>query len=101
MDESSMLITGANGQLGRALRERYPGAQATTAEELDITQPDSVANFDWSQVKILVNAAAYTNVPEAETAEGRVAAWKVNATAVGHLAKAANEHDITLVHLST
>lgn len=101
MNDSEIFITGANGQLGRALKARYPGAQSADIGELDITDAGSVASYDWSTIKIILNAAAYTNVDGAETAEGRVAAWNVNATAVGHLVKAAIEHDMTLVHIST
>lgn len=101
MDEASILIIGANGQLGSALKEKYPQAQSADIDELDITDPGSVDAYDWSKVKVILNAAAYTNVDGAESAEGRVTAWQVNALAVGYLAKAALEHDLTLVHLST
>lgn len=101
MDEGLILIVGANGQLGKALQARYPGARAVDSAHLDITDAEAVSGYDWSNVKIILNAAAYTNVDGAETAEGRVAAWKVNATAVGYLVRAALEHDMTLVHLST
>jgi dTDP-4-dehydrorhamnose reductase len=101
MDESSILITGANGQVGTALRRLYPNAKATDSSELDISNQQAVMDYDWSGVKILINAAAYTNVPEAENSEGRIAAWKINASAVGYLAKAANRHELTLVHIST
>jgi len=101
MDSSRFLILGANGQLGTALHERYPQARATDRNELDITDEQSVANFDWSSVDVILNAAAFTNVDGAETPEGREAAWQVNAVAVGHLARAATQHNITLVHLST
>ena len=50
---------------------------------------------------MLINAAAYTAVDRAETPEGRVAAWAANATAVAHLAAAANAHGMTLVHVSS
>lgn len=101
MEESSFLIIGGKGQLGRALQARYPAAQSTDSDILDITESDAVANFDWGKIKVVLNAAAYTNVDGAETPEGRIAAWKVNATAVGHLVKASLEHDLTLVHIST
>jgi dTDP-4-dehydrorhamnose reductase len=101
MNEDEILIIGAKGQLGLALQTQYPGAQAADVDELDITNTKSVAGYDWSKVKVILNAAAYTNVDGAESAEGRVAAWEVNATAVGNLAKAALEHDLTLVHIST
>ena len=101
MDDSQIFIVGAKGQLGTALLQQYPGAQWADIDELDITDAVSVAKFDWGKVKIVLNAAAFTNVDGAETSEGRVAAWKVNATAVGYLAKACLEHDLTLVHIST
>ncbi|HVX56994.1 MAG TPA: NAD(P)-dependent oxidoreductase [Candidatus Saccharimonadales bacterium] len=101
MTDEEIFIAGANGQLGRALKARYPGARSADVNELDITKRDSVLNYDWSGIKVLLNAAAFTNVDGAETAEGRVAAWKVNATAVSYLVEAAAKHDLTLVHVST
>jgi dTDP-4-dehydrorhamnose 3,5-epimerase len=101
MDNSTIFIVGANGQLGKALQAKYPGAQSADVGELDITNAGSVANFDWSKVKIILNAAGYTNVDGAETADGRIAAWLVNATAVSHLVQAALKHDLTIVHIST
>jgi dTDP-4-dehydrorhamnose 3,5-epimerase/reductase len=101
MDESRLLITGANGQLGQALKERFPGAVAADRTILDISDADAIKNFDWSKVDVILNAAAYTNVDGAETAEGRTAAWAINGTAVANLANAAVEHDLTLVHISS
>jgi dTDP-4-dehydrorhamnose reductase len=101
MDDSQVFIVGANGQLGTALRQLYPGALSADIDELDITNPDSVAAFDWKEIKLIINAAAYTNVDGAETPEGRIASWKVNATAVGYLVTAAITHDITIVHISS
>lgn len=101
MDDKTIFIAGANGQLGQALQAKYPGARKADINELDITDSESVANFDWSNIKVILNAAAFTNVDGAETAEGRVAAWKVNASAVKNLCQAAVTHDLTLVHVST
>lgn len=101
MDDSSIFIVGANGQLGTALKAQYPNAQSADINEMDITDAASVANYDWSKIKVVLNAAAFTNVDGAETPEGRVAAWQVNAAAVGNLVRAAMQHDITLVHIST
>lgn len=101
MDDSKFFIVGANGQLGLALQAKYPKAQKADVGELDITNGDSVLSYDWSNVTHILNAAAYTNVDGAESAEGRVASWKVNATAVGYLAEVAREHGITLVHISS
>lgn len=101
MDETSIFIVGAKGQLGLALQAKYPNAQSADIDELDITDEQSVQSFDWSKIRIILNAAAYTNVDRAESAEGRVSAWNVNAVAPSYLAAVAQEHDITLVHIST
>ena len=97
----NILITGANGQLGTALRSQYPSAKFADIDELDITNSQSVEDFDWSNIDVILNGAAYTNVDGAETNEGRVAAWKVNATAVANLVQVCREHDIMLVHVSS
>lgn len=102
MDESKIFIVGANGQLGSALRRQYPGARFADIGELDISNKQSVENFDWSGVEIILNAAAYTNVDGAESAEGRILAWKVNAQAVKNLAYAVWQHKMrAIVHIST
>lgn len=101
MDDSKIFIVGANGQLGKALKAQYLGAQSADIDELDITNVASVDAFDWSNISVILNAAAYTSVDGAETAEGRVAAWNVNAAAVANLSRAALKHDLTLVHIST
>ncbi len=101
MDNSKIFIVGANGQLGTALRNQYPGSQFADIAELDITNRESVDNFDWSSIEVILNAAAFTNVDGAETAEGRVAAWKVNAAAVANLVRVAGKHSMTLLHISS
>ena len=101
MIDSEIFIIGAKGQLGTALREMYPGAQFSDLASLDITNRELVNSFDWSKVKVLINAAAYTNVDGAETFEGRPIAWAVNADAVANLVAVSAQHDMTLVHIST
>lgn len=101
MNTSRFLIIGANGQLGTALKQKYPDAQAADVDELDITDKKSVDGYDWSNVDVILNAAAYTNVDGAETPEGRIAAWKINADAVKNLTRVAQSHELTLVHIST
>ena len=101
MDDSKIFIVGSKGQLGLALQNQYPNAQSADIDDLDITSKESVQNFDWSNIKILINAAAYTNVDGAESQEGRSAAWSVNADAVANLVAVAAQHDMTLVHIST
>jgi dTDP-4-dehydrorhamnose 3,5-epimerase len=97
MDPSKFLIIGANGQLGTALRAKYPNAHAVDSAELDITDGHAVSSYDWSNVSVILNAAAYTNVDGAETPEGRATAWKVNALGVANLTRAAIEHDLPYV----
>ena len=101
MNSNNIFIVGANGQLGRALRQQYPEAQFADIDEMDITDRQSVESFDWSGISIVLNAAAFTNVDGAETPEGRVAAWKVNASAVANLTRVCRTHNMTLVHISS
>ena len=101
MDGSSILILGANGQLGKALQFVYPNALKADISELDITDRSSVESYDWSAIKTIINAAAYTNVDGAETSDGKTLAWRVNEEAVGYLADVANRNDLLLVHVST
>jgi len=101
MNDSNIFIVGANGQLGTALREKYPNAKYADIKELDITSNKSINEFNWSGIEFILNSAAYTNVDGAETDEGRVASWKVNAHAVSSLAEVANKNNITLVHVSS
>ena len=102
MDESKILIIGANGQLGKALHAQYPNAHVTNnVAELDITDEKSLQNFNWSSISTILNASGYTNVDGAETTEGRVVAWRVNATGVANLANLANSKSMTLIHIST
>ena len=89
MEGSRFLITGANGQLGTALRQQYPDAKAVSSTGLDISDPAAVESFDWSGIDVILNAAAYTKVDDAETPGGRVATWKVNGTGTRNLAAAA------------
>ena len=101
MDDKTILIVGAHGQLGKALSARFPRAKAVDRDTFDMTDWNMLEAYDWPGIKYILNAAAYTNVDEAETPEGRVATWKINATGPGYLAKIAAQHDITLVHVST
>jgi dTDP-4-dehydrorhamnose 3,5-epimerase len=81
--------------------ERLPEAVTFRHADLDIGDADAVGAVDWSRFDTIINAAAYTAVDAAESVEGRAAAWRVNATGVAHLVRAANRHRATLVHLSS
>jgi dTDP-4-dehydrorhamnose reductase len=57
-----VLITGAGGQLGTALREVFPDADARTRDELDVTVPIEQV----TQCYLVLHAAAWTDVDGAE-----------------------------------
>jgi dTDP-4-dehydrorhamnose reductase len=101
MDDSRILVVGSYGQLGKALMARFPKATGVDRDQLDITDLKALEAFDWHKYDFLLNAAAYTNVDGAETADGRKAAWMINAEAVANLAKIAAEHKLTMVHISS
>jgi len=96
-----LLILGASGQLGQALLEEFPEAEAWTREQFDIADPERYLATDWRAFDVVINAAAYTRVDEAETLQGRREAWRTNVTALVHLARAASANDLTLVHVSS
>ena len=101
MDTSKFLIVGANGQLGLALQAQYPTARAVDSAQLYITNRSAFDNYDWKNITHIINAAAYTNVDGAQATEGRQVAWAVNAAGIANLARIANNHAITLVHISS
>ena len=97
------LITGANGQVGRALRATAPKGMtidATDVAELDICDAAAVDSYVYiSKPDFIINSAAYTAVDRAETDE--LAALRLNADAVAHLAAAAEKYRARLAHIST
>lgn len=101
MNNKAVFITGANGQLGRALQRVFSNATTLSRQDLDITNKTAVDSFDWQHGSIIINAAAWTNVDGAETEEGRVASWKVNASAVSNLTRVCRKYDMTMVHISS
>lgn len=94
-----ILVTGASGQLGRALRKEFPQAEFCARDDLDITSPGLADARPWREYSTIINAAAYTGVDAAE--KDRAAAWAVNAVAPANLARIAAEHNLTLVHVSS
>jgi dTDP-4-dehydrorhamnose 3,5-epimerase len=101
IEPRKILITGANGQLGKALKIEFPNAEFVDRLTFDISDISTWGNRNWRQYSTIINAAAYTNVDVAETSEGRVEAWKANATAVKNLANLANQNNLILVHISS
>lgn len=96
-----IVVTGADGQLGNALRNLL-GAQATylSRRELDLELLETIGPIIARlRPTLIVNCAAYTNVDQAEEEPSR--ALLINATAVGALAKAAAKAGADFVTYST
>lgn len=97
---SNPLIIGKNGQLGRALAELMPEANAIGMDELDLTLiemiPETIASY---RPSIVFNAAAYTAVDKAEEEEPM--AHLINAEAPAVVAALCSVKDIPLIHYST
>lgn len=101
----NILITGADGQLGRELRSLMEArgdmkCLYTDCHDLDITDAGAVEKFiaDNSITKI-INCAAYNNVDGAETETD--AAIRINVTGPMNLAESAARHGAYLIHIST
>ncbi|PCE14947.1 dTDP-4-dehydrorhamnose reductase [Microbacterium sp. SZ1] len=99
-----ILVVGAGGQLGTALRAELDGLEHVdwaTRSDLDLASDDLVAARRWRDYDTIINAAAYTAVDAAESAAGRVDAWAANASGPAALARIAAANGITLVHVSS
>jgi dTDP-4-dehydrorhamnose reductase len=70
------LITGAGGQLGAALREVFPEADARTREQLDVTRPIDLVTSCY----LVLHAAAWTDVDGAEAHPERARRVNVEGT---------------------
>ena len=97
----TVVIVGANGQLGRALQRQFPDAVALDRTALDVTDAAAVAAYDWNGVEAILNAAAWTAVDAAEDPANLAAVRAANVDAVAHLADAARGAGATLVHISS
>jgi len=98
-----VLITGANGQLGWELQRTVPdnkSAIALNSKQLDITSQSSVDHaIHKYHPDVLVNAAAYTAVDNAEKEKEK--AFSVNATGAGTLAEVSHTNGIRMIQIST
>jgi dTDP-4-dehydrorhamnose reductase len=101
----NVLITGANGQLGnemRVLSAENPEYTYffTDVAELDICNEQAVLDFvKANNIHVIVNCAAYTAVDNAE--DNVKLCTKLNADAVGYLAKAAEANGAEFIQIST
>ena len=101
----NILITGANGQLGNEMRVLSEENKEytyffTDVAELDICNEQAVMDFvKANDIHVIVNCAAYTAVDKAE--ENIEFCTKLNADAVGYLAKAAEANQAEFIQIST
>ena len=98
------LITGANGQLGRCLQKTLDASGidfvALSRSDLDITNIAAVKQlFNSINPNVVINAAAYTNVEQAEIDSDK--AFKINKSGALNLAIASKSVGARLVHFST
>lgn len=100
-----IMVTGCNGQLGRAVNRYYKNASDisfvnTDVEELDITNIDAVMKLARGvKPYAIINCAAHTGVDACETQFER--AFAINAIGARNLAIAAGETGAKLMHIST
>ena len=108
MNNNTILVTGAKGQLGRTLENYWAASELARDNELllydidklDLTLADTVTQeLNRINPHTILNAAAYTSVDQAET--DQEAAYAVNESAVANLAEWAAANDCFLVHIST
>jgi dTDP-4-dehydrorhamnose reductase len=100
-----VLVTGREGQLVRSLVERSQGRAAVELRalgrpDLDLEKPgsaaDAIARF---APDVVINAAAYTAVDQAEDEPDR--AFRINGDAAGEVAAAARKAGAPIIHIST
>lgn len=100
----NILVTGANGQLGREMQRLSAVSPNnytfTDVAELDVTDAGAVRQaVAQTRAEVIVNCAAYTNVERAE--EDEATADRLNRLAPANLAAAAAATGATLIHIST
>mgnify|MGYP003211469817 FL=1 len=105
-----ILVTGCNGQLGRAIRKEYAASdvefintdvvEGEGVVSLDITDVDTVLKLVRAEKPdVIINCAAHTNVDKCE--EQWDLAYKINAIGPRNLSIAATEADAKMIHVST
>jgi dTDP-4-dehydrorhamnose reductase len=104
MREAKLLCVGKSGQVAKALQDQYSafGLELTAIgrPEVDLTDPESVMRaIERVAPDLIVNAAAYTAVDQAET--DQAAAFAVNAEGVETLATLCAASNRPLIHIST
>ncbi len=100
----NVLVTGACGQLGQALKRFSNGSPYQfyflSYQDLDITKIDQVKSFfQKNKIDFCINAAAYTAVDQAEN--DKLNAFAANVQGVRNLARICQDYNAALIHLST
>ncbi|MBI3719628.1 MAG: dTDP-4-dehydrorhamnose reductase [Sphingobacteriales bacterium] len=104
-DKPVILVTGANGQLGKELQDLAPSYSSfkfifLSREDLPIHHFELVRNFfEATKPDYCINCAAYTGVDKAESE--KELAFRVNGEAVGVLAAVCKKFDTKFIHIST
>lgn len=107
MSKLNILVTGANGQLGKCIQDfskKLPEGECrfffTDIDTLDICDAGQIERrIVRDEIDVIVNAAAYTAVDKAE--DNIAEAYRINRDAVDNLAKCAKRRGVYLVHIST
>lgn len=97
-----VLLTGASGQLARAVRENFDGCELILPEEsvMDLGNPDAIRSvIKHEKPDVVLNCGAFTQVDRCETEAAL--AMRINGESVGWLAEACNEQKALLVQIST
>ena len=98
-----ILLTGRNGQVGGALQQSLAGLGEIVAldrTQLDLSNVDAIRKVVRTiRPNLIVNAAAYTAVDQAESDEAM--AYRINAEAPGVLAEEAKRLGAGIIHYST
>ena len=100
-----LVVTGREGQVVRALLERFSGGAievvALGRPQIDLSGPTEpvVAALKETMPDVIVSAAAYTQVDRAETEPD--VAFAVNEQGARGVAQAARQLSVPLIHLST
>ena len=98
-----ILLLGAGGQLGKEINKDHSknyDILSLTKEECDITNyPLVEEKIQLFKPKVIINAAAFTNVDDAENNESL--ADNINHLAVDNLARLSKNYKVVLIHFST
>ncbi|MAP48614.1 MAG: dTDP-4-dehydrorhamnose reductase [Oceanicaulis sp.] len=97
--DAPILVIGRTGQLARALAAQNDAVTACGRDQFDLAQHDPAALLDHHRPRIVINAAAYTDVNGAENDE--MAARALNCTGPARLAAACKARDVGFLHVST